>query len=78
MVWSLQNNLKSVVAGIGIYLNPEIDIGDIIEIEGNKGVIIELHLTKITVLSENGVKFFIPALKIHEEITRIYPREHHS
>ena len=74
VVWAIQNTLKNAVAGIGIYLNPEIDVGDIIEVEGVKGVIIELHLTKITAMTEEGVKFFIPTQKIHEEVTLIYPR----
>lgn len=75
VVWSLQNSLKNTVAGIGIYLNPEIEIGDIIEVDGNKGVIIELHLTKITAMSEDGVKLFIPTQKIHEEVVKIYHKE---
>ena len=75
VVWSLQNNLKNTVAGIGVYLNSEIDIGDIIEVEGNKGVIIELHLTKITAMSDDGIKMFIPTQKVHEEVVRIYPRQ---
>ena len=78
VVWSLQNNLKNMVAGIGIYLNPEIEIGDIIEVDGNKGVIIELHLTKITALSEDGVRLFIPTQKIHEEVVKIYHKENLS
>ncbi|MFB5597904.1 MAG: mechanosensitive ion channel domain-containing protein, partial [Nitrosopumilaceae archaeon] len=75
IVWSLQNNLKNAVAGVGIYLNPEIDVGDIIEVDGNKGVILELHLTKITAMTEDGVKLFIPTQKIHEEVVRIYHKE---
>ena len=75
VVWAIQNNLKNAVAGIGIYLNPEIDIGDIIEVEGNKGVIIELHLTKITAMTEDGVKLYIPTQKIHEEVTRIHHKQ---
>lgn len=75
VVWAIQNNLKNAVAGIGIYLNPEIDIGDIIEVEGNKGVIIELHLTKITAITEDGVKLYIPTQKIHEEVIRIYHKQ---
>lgn len=71
VVWSLQNSLKNTVAGIGIYLNPEIDIGDIIEVDGNKGVIIELHLTKITALTEDGIKLFIPTQKFHEDVVKI-------
>ena len=71
VVWSLQNSLKNTVAGIGIYLNPEIDIGDIIEVDGNKGVIIELHLTKITAMTDDGIKLFIPTQKIHEEVVQI-------
>lgn len=72
VVWSLQNNLKNAVAGIGIYLNPEIDVGDVIEVDGNKGVILELHLTKITAMSEDGVKLFIPTQKLHEDVVKIY------
>ncbi len=75
VVWSLQNNLKNAVAGIGIYLNPEIDVGDVIEVDGNKGVILELHLTKITAMSEDGVKLFIPTQKVHEEVVKIYHKK---
>ena len=76
VVWSLQNNLKNTVAGIGIYLNPEIDVGDVIEVDGNKGVILELHLTKITAMSEDGVKIFIPTQKLHEDVVKIYHKSH--
>jgi len=75
VVWSLQNSLKNTVAGIGIYLNPEIDIGDIIEVEGNKGVIIELHLTRIVAMIDDGVMLYIPALKVHEEVVRIFHKQ---
>lgn len=74
VVWALQNNLKNAVAGIGIYLNPEIDVGDIIEVEGNKGVILELHLTKITAMTEDGVKLFIPTQKF-PEVVKVYHKE---
>ena len=72
VAWSLQNSLKNTVAGIGIYLNREIDIGDVIEIDDNKGVIIEFHLTKITAMTEEGSKMFIPNQIIHQEIIRIH------
>ena len=75
VVWSLQNNLKNMVAGIGIYLNPEIEVGDIIEVEENRGVIIELHLTKITAMTEDGDRLFIPTQKIHQEVVKIYHKE---
>ena len=75
VVWSLQNSLKNAVAGIGIYLNPEIDVGDIIEVEGNKGVIIELHLTKLTAITDDGVRLFIPTQKVHEEVIRIHHKQ---
>lgn len=75
VVWSLQNNLKNMVAGIGIYLNPEIEVGDIIEVEENRGVIIELHLTKITAMTEDGDRLFIPTQKIHQEVVKIYHKD---
>lgn len=72
IVWSLQNNLKNTIAGIGIYLNPEIDVGDIIEVDKNKGVIIELHLTKIIAMTDDGVRLYIPTQMVHQEVVRIY------
>jgi len=71
---ALQAHLKNVIAGIGLYLNPEINIGDVIEIGGKQGVIIEFHLTKTTVLTERGERMFIPNLKFNEEITIIVPK----
>ena len=75
IVWSLQNNLKNTIAGIGIYLNPEIDVGDIIEVDKNKGVIIELHLTKIIAMTEDGVRLYIPTQLVHQEVVRIYHKD---
>jgi small-conductance mechanosensitive channel len=49
-----QTNLKNLASGISNYLNTEIDIGDIIEMDGKKGVIIEFHLTKTVLLTESG------------------------
>lgn len=71
---ALQVHLKNVIAGIGLYLNPEINIGDVIEIGGKQGVIIEFHLTKTTVLTEGGERMFIPNLKFNEEIIIISPK----
>lgn len=71
---ALQVHLKNVIAGIGLYLNPEINTGDVIEIGGKKGVIIEFHLTKTTVLIEEGERMFVPNLKFNEEITIISPK----
>jgi small-conductance mechanosensitive channel len=68
---ALQVHLKNVIAGIGLYLNAEINIGDVIEIGGKQGVIIEFHLTKTTVLTEGGERMFVPNLKFNEEITII-------
>ncbi|MFB5614428.1 MAG: mechanosensitive ion channel domain-containing protein, partial [Candidatus Nitrosomaritimum yanchengensis] len=61
-------------SGISNYLNTEIDIGDIIEIKGKKGVIIEFHLTKTILLTENGEKVSIPNHRFHEDVLVISPR----
>ena len=71
VTFALQNHLKNIVSGIGLYLNPLISIGDLVEIEGNKGVIIEFHLMKTTALTEDGKYFFIPNLKFSESVTLI-------
>jgi len=36
--FALQNHLKNMVSGIGLYLNKRIDIGDIIEIDDKKKI----------------------------------------
>lgn len=75
VVWAIQNNLKNAVAGIGIYLNSDIDVGDIIEVDENKGVILELHLTKIVAMTDEGVRLFIPTQKVHDSVVKIYHKE---
>ena len=69
-----QTNLKNLASGISNYLNTEIDIGDIIEMDGKKGVIIEFHLTKTVLLTESGEKISIPNHRFHEDILVIAPR----
>lgn len=71
VTFALQNHLKNIVSGIGLYLNPLISIGDLIEIDGHKGVIIEFHLMKTTALTEDGKHFFIPNLKFSESVTLV-------
>ena len=70
-----QTYLKNLASGISNYLNTEIDIGDIIEMDGKRGVIIEFHLTKTILLTENGEKVSIPNHRFHEEVLIISPRK---
>ncbi|MEX0763974.1 MAG: mechanosensitive ion channel domain-containing protein [Nitrosopumilaceae archaeon] len=42
---ALQSHLRNAIAGIGIYMNPQINIGDVLEVDGKKGVVVEIHLT---------------------------------
>ena len=69
--FALQNHLKNMVAGIGLYLNKRIDIGDIIEIDDQKGTIIEFHLMKTIALTDEGKFMNIPNLKFSETIVLI-------
>ncbi|MFB5646952.1 MAG: mechanosensitive ion channel domain-containing protein [Candidatus Nitrosomaritimum yanchengensis] len=69
-----QTYLKNLASGISNYLNTEIDIGDIIEMKGKKGVIIEFHLTKTILLTENGEKVSIPNHRFNEAVLIISPR----
>ncbi len=69
-----QTYLKNLASGISNYLNTEIDIGDIIEIKGKKGVIIEFHLTKTILLTENGERVSVPNYRFHEDVLVIAPR----
>ena len=75
---ALQHQLKNIVAGIGIYFNREINIGDSIMIKEVKGVIIELHLTKIIALTEDGGKIMIPNQKLAEDMVILYNKQRSS
>ena len=46
VTFAIQNHLKNIVSGIGLYLNKNINKGDYIEIDGIKAKIIEFHLMK--------------------------------
>lgn len=69
--FALQNHLKNMVAGIGLYMNKRIDIGDIVEIDDKKGTIIEFHLMKTVALTEDGKYLYIPNLKFSETVALI-------
>ena len=65
---SFQNTLKNWVAGIGIFFNSEVNLGDTIQIKENKGKIIKIGLSKTVALTENGSKIFIPNQKFNDEV----------
>lgn len=69
-----QTYLKNLASGISNYLNTEIDIGDIVEIKEKKGVIIEFHLTKTILLTEEGERVSVPNYRFHEDVLVIAPR----
>ena len=69
--FALQNHLKNMVSGIGLYMNKKIDIGDVVEIDGKKGKIIEFHMMKTVAVMDDGRFMNIPNLKFNESITLI-------
>lgn len=69
--FGLRNPLKNMVAGIGIYLNRELNLGDTIEIDGKRGVITNFSLTRILAFTENGDRLLIPNQKMEEEVVLI-------
>lgn len=73
--FALQNHLKNIVSGIGLYMNSRIDIGDILEIDGKKGTIIEFHLMKTIAITEEGEFINIPNLKFSEAVIMISHKE---
>lgn len=76
--FALQNHLKNMVSGIGLYLNKRIDIGDILEIDGKKGTIIEFHLMNTVALTDDGEFLNIPNLKFNESVTLVSHRDKNS
>ncbi|QDI89231.1 mechanosensitive ion channel [Candidatus Nitrosopumilus sp. SW] len=71
---ALQNQLKNAIAGISIFLNPQINVGDTIEFDYVRCKITGLHLTKTTAVTEEGVRVIIPNHKFSEEMIQIYPK----
>ena len=72
---AFQNYLKNLAAGLGNYLNPDLNIGDKIEIAGTKGVIVDMGLTKTTIMQEDGSRYFIPNLKFNEDEHHIFRKK---
>ena len=68
---SFQNTLKNWVAGIGIFFNGEVNVGDIIQIKETKGKIIKIGLSKTVAVTKNGSKMFIPNQKFNDEVIMI-------
>ena len=71
---ALQNQLKNTIAGLSIFLNPQINVGDEIEFDFVQGQIVELHLTKTIAKTENGEKMVIPNHKFSEEMVLVFPK----
>jgi len=65
---AFQNQLKNTIAGISIFLNSQINVGDKLEIDYVKGTITGLHLTKITALTDDGQLMVIPNHVFSEEM----------
>ncbi len=72
---AMQHQLKNIVAGIGVFFNSDIDVGDIVAIKEAKGTIIEIHLTKTVALTEDGERIMIPNQKFAEEVVIVYHKK---
>jgi len=68
---SFQNTLKNWVAGMGIFFNSEVNLGDTIQIKETKGKIIKIGLSKTIATTEDGSKIFIPNQKFNDEVIMI-------
>ncbi len=75
---ALQHQLKNIAAGIGIYFNSDINIGDSITINDVSGVIIEIHLTKIVALTDEGGRIIIPNQKFAEDFVIVYNKQRNT
>lgn len=74
---ALQNQLKNIISGIGIFLNPQINVGDKIEFDYVRCQITGLHLTKVVAVTNDGSKIIIPNHKLSEEMVEIFPKKRH-
>lgn len=65
---AFQHQLKNIVAGVSLFFNKEINVGDIVRIGEERGAIIELHLTHTIALTERGERIIIPNQKFAEDV----------
>lgn len=75
---AFQHQLKNIVAGIGTYFNSDVNIGDMITIKDTKGIITEIHLTKIIALTEDGGRIIIPTQKLAEDFVIVYSKNRNT
>ncbi|MEE8181338.1 MAG: mechanosensitive ion channel domain-containing protein [Nitrosopumilaceae archaeon] len=71
VTFAIQNHLKNIVSGIGLYLNKNIIVGDFIEIDGTKAQIIEFHLMRTVAKTGNEKIVYIPNLTFSESVILI-------
>jgi len=71
VTFAIQNHLKNIVSGIGLYLNKNIIVGDFIEIDGIKAQIIEFHLMRTVAKTSNEKIVYIPNLKFSDSVILI-------
>jgi len=71
VTFAIQNHLKNIVSGIGLYLNKNIVVGDFIEIDGITAKIIEFHLMRTVAETSDGKIVYIPNLKFNESVILI-------
>lgn len=72
---AMQHQLKNIVAGIGVFFNSDVDIGDIVTIKEVKGTITEIHLTRTIALTDEGERIMIPNQKFAEEVIVVYHKQ---
>jgi moderate conductance mechanosensitive channel len=75
---AFQHQLKNMVAGMSLFFNKEINVGDIIRIDDEQGTIIEMHLTHTIALTEEGAKILIPNQKFSEDAIVIRQKKSRS
>ena len=71
---ALQHQLKNIAAGLSLFFNKEVDVGDVLRIKDDKGVIIEIHLTHTVALTDKGERILVPNQKFAEDVVIINHR----
>ncbi len=63
--------VTDIFAGISIVLDPRINIGSEVEIEGKRGKIIEINLTR-TIISGDECLIIVPNKKFRDSVVLVY------
>ena len=73
--FAAKDTLSNLISGIFLYMDKTFNIGDVVEIDGNVGRVVDIHLRKTIIKGFDNKVITIPNSKTAEAIVINYSRE---